>query len=367
MQKRLERLGYAVDIAFNSQQGLEKFQSHSCDVLIVDQTLPEGNGLDLVRRIAAFGSLPVTIMVTGTGNESIAVEAMKLGLSDYLAKDLEGGFLNLLPVVIENGLKQRRVRDERILLEEELALRSRIADIFLTRAEKEMYAAVLEALVKVAKSKFGVFSYLDEDGVVVLAGIITDESEKQNVFVKDCRVARQAWTATSWGLALLQKKPFYANELFAFPITREAISRSLIVPIIFQDELIGSVGVANKNADYQKQECELLENIARYIAPLLDARLKKDRQGKKRRLAEEKLHNITLKLSIKVKVMKCLRAISELFQNPRLTKDQIFQGSRFGAFRLAISPGNLCANSFERKGVSDRRLPGNPLENQFAD
>ncbi len=114
MQKRLERLGYAVDHRLRLPTGAKKFQSHSFDVLIVDQTLPEGNGLDFVRSIAAFGSLPVTIMVTGTGNESIAVEAMKLGLSDYLVKDLEGGFLNLLPVVIENGLQQRRLRDERI-------------------------------------------------------------------------------------------------------------------------------------------------------------------------------------------------------------------------------------------------------------
>ena len=37
-------------------------------------------------------------MVTGTGDEQIAVEAMKLGVSDYLVKDLEGGFVNVLPL-----------------------------------------------------------------------------------------------------------------------------------------------------------------------------------------------------------------------------------------------------------------------------
>ena len=101
----------------------KQFQSSAYDVLIVDQTLPEGNGLNLVRAIAASGPLPVTIMVTGTGNETIAVEAMKLGLSDYLVKDLEGGFLNLLPMVIDNALRQRRLRDEGDRMERELALR----------------------------------------------------------------------------------------------------------------------------------------------------------------------------------------------------------------------------------------------------
>jgi signal transduction histidine kinase len=80
----------------------------------------------LVRAIAESGPLPVTIMVTGTGNETIAVEAMKLGLSDYLVKDLEGGFINLLPVVIDNALRQRRLREEGIQMERELAQAHRL-------------------------------------------------------------------------------------------------------------------------------------------------------------------------------------------------------------------------------------------------
>jgi signal transduction histidine kinase/FixJ family two-component response regulator len=326
VEKRLEHLGYDVELAFDSKHGQKQFQSSTYDVLIVDQTLPEGNGLNLVRGIAASGSLPVTIMVTGTGNEIIAVEAMKLGLSDYLVKDLEGGFLNLLPVVIDNALHQRRLSDEGIRMEQELALRSRIADIFLASTEREMYGEVLVVLVGAMRSKYGVFGYLDEDGAMVLAGILTDETDNDNVFVKDHRVSRMAWSDSQWGLALLQKKSFPANELFAFSLTREKIVRSLIVPIVFHDELIGFIGVANKSGDYLQQECEMLDNIARYIAPLLDARLKKDRQEKKRRLAEDKLRNLTRKLSIKVKVMKCLRAISEMFQNPRLTENEIFQG-----------------------------------------
>jgi signal transduction histidine kinase/CheY-like chemotaxis protein len=326
VQKRLEREGNDVDLAFDSKHGQKQFQSTAYDVLIVDQTLPEGNGLNLVRAIAASGPLPVTIMVTGTGNETIAVEAMKLGLSDYLVKDLEGGFLNLLPMVIDNALRQRTLRDEGVRMERELALRSRIAEIFLARAEKEMYGEVLTVLVGATRSKYGVFGFLDEDEAMILAGILSDETNKDNVFVKDHRVSRMAWADSGWGLALLQRKSFSAKELFAFSLTREKIDRSLIVPIMFQDELIGFIGVANKSGDYLRQEKETLENIARYIAPLLDARLKKDRQEEKRRLAEDKLCNLARKLSIKVKVMKCLRAISELIQNPRLNENEIFQG-----------------------------------------
>ena len=126
VQKRLEQMGYAVDLAFDSKRGQKQFQSSTYDVLIVDQTLPEGNGLNLIRTIAVSDPLPVTIMVTGTGNEIIAVEAMKLGLSDYLVKDLEGGFLNLLPMVIENALDQRRLRDEGMRMRRESAQAHRL-------------------------------------------------------------------------------------------------------------------------------------------------------------------------------------------------------------------------------------------------
>lgn len=53
------------------------------------------------------------IMVTGTGNERIAVEAIKLGAGDYLVKDVEGGYLDLLPTVIERVLQQQRLVEER--------------------------------------------------------------------------------------------------------------------------------------------------------------------------------------------------------------------------------------------------------------
>jgi signal transduction histidine kinase/CheY-like chemotaxis protein len=326
VQKRLESMDYDMDIAFNSEQGLKQFQSCNYDVLIVDQTLPEGSGLEFVHKIAVPGSFPVTIMVTGTGNETIAVEAMKLGLSDYLVKDLEGGFLNLLPMVIANALDQRRLCDKGIQIEQELALRSRIAEIFLTSSEREMYGEVLNVLVGATLSKYGIFSYLDEDGAAVLAGLITDETDKDNSFVINRRVSRMVWSDGAWGRALVQNKSFLANELFAFSITHDKIERSLIVPIVFQDDLIGFIGVANKSEDYKQQECETLENIARYIAPLLDARLKKDRQEKQRRAAEEEMRNLTLKLSIKVKIMACLRAISEKIQNPQLCEDDVFQG-----------------------------------------
>jgi PAS domain S-box-containing protein len=116
----LGKRGYTVDIASDGEEGLTKYQAGSYDLLFVDQTLPVYDGLEVIRILGSNGSLPPTVMITGTGDERVAVEAMKLGAADYIVKDVEGGYLELLPSVIEKMLQQRRVLEERQQAEKEL-------------------------------------------------------------------------------------------------------------------------------------------------------------------------------------------------------------------------------------------------------
>ena len=62
--------------------------------------MPGLDGLQVLEQLAARGTFPPTIMLTGTGNERVAVEALKLGASDYVVKDIDGVYLDLLPAVI---------------------------------------------------------------------------------------------------------------------------------------------------------------------------------------------------------------------------------------------------------------------------
>lgn len=121
VQKRMKRAGYVVDVAEDGEQGVEQFRAdEDYDVLIVDQNMPVYSGLQVLEIIGESGDLPPTIMLTGTGSEETAVEAMKLGASDYVVKDAAAGFLDLLPPVIERILKQRRLVEERQRAEEAL-------------------------------------------------------------------------------------------------------------------------------------------------------------------------------------------------------------------------------------------------------
>lgn len=86
------------------------------DVAVVDYSLRDGTGMELLAVIA--DRVPV-IFVTGQGNQQVAVEAMKAGVYDYLIKDSERNYLQLLPVTIDNAISHRKAQERLRELERE--------------------------------------------------------------------------------------------------------------------------------------------------------------------------------------------------------------------------------------------------------
>ena len=129
VRRCLERAGYVVDVVQDGVAGLAACEAEDYDAVIVDQTMPGLNGLDVIHRMVERGPLPPAIMVTGTGSERIAVEAMKLGVNDYLVKDLEGGFINVLPLVVGRVVEQHRLLREKQRIEKQLVQAQRMEAI----------------------------------------------------------------------------------------------------------------------------------------------------------------------------------------------------------------------------------------------
>ncbi len=104
-----EKLSYDYDIAGSFAEGVELLSENVYQVVLTDHALGDGTGLELFEYIPK--NVPV-IFITGTGNEEIAVSAMKRGASDYLTKDINGEHLRLLPIIIENVLNAKAVETE---------------------------------------------------------------------------------------------------------------------------------------------------------------------------------------------------------------------------------------------------------------
>lgn len=109
LRQPLEEAGMVVTEALDGEQGLQLLQERQFDAVIVDQEMPMITGLEVIRRArAAQIDVPI-IMVTGAGNEEIAVEALLSGANDYLVKDTNLGYLKILPSVIHQVIREREL------------------------------------------------------------------------------------------------------------------------------------------------------------------------------------------------------------------------------------------------------------------
>ena len=84
------------------------------DLVLTDLRLPDGSGLDLLKKVREMQPAPAVVLVTGQGDEKIAVTALKTGASDYLIK--EGDYLHRLPAALTNAVAQNRLAREQAAL-----------------------------------------------------------------------------------------------------------------------------------------------------------------------------------------------------------------------------------------------------------
>ena len=81
-------------------------------MIICDYSLGDGTAFDILDLVK---DTPI-IVVTGTGNEEIAVKAWRAGAYDYLTKDLERSYLTALPITVENAIRHKKAEDKLRLL-----------------------------------------------------------------------------------------------------------------------------------------------------------------------------------------------------------------------------------------------------------
>ena len=109
MRRVLEEAAFTVVTEASAERGLAHLSSQGADCVLVDYRLLDMDGLACVREIrGARPELPI-IMVTGAGSQEVAVEAMKLGATDYVVK--HRAYLRTVPGIVRAALGRSRLGD----------------------------------------------------------------------------------------------------------------------------------------------------------------------------------------------------------------------------------------------------------------
>ena len=120
MEKRMERFGLTVDTAGTGEDGIRKFHENTYDVILVDNYLPGISGLDVLKKIHPGEFDTPLIFITSSGDERLAIEALKSGAADYMIKDPGQTYFDLLPSVMNAAFTRIRLANQNKAQEETL-------------------------------------------------------------------------------------------------------------------------------------------------------------------------------------------------------------------------------------------------------
>jgi two-component system sensor histidine kinase/response regulator len=108
-RRALARYGYPVDVAATGEEGLAKVREGDFGLVLIDVMMPDISGIELLATIHQQDPDIVCIIITGYATVELAVQAMKLGAYDFIAKPFSDD--NLL-LAVQKALEKRRLEQK---------------------------------------------------------------------------------------------------------------------------------------------------------------------------------------------------------------------------------------------------------------
>jgi len=139
---------YDVYIAEDAKAAMNLLESETFDVLLTDFRLPNEDGMNLIARAKSLPKPPICILMTAYGSEELAVDAMKHGADDYIAK----GRLQIdeLEMRIARSLKQQHLEVENVSLRKQLDAKFGLENIV---GQSPVMAEIFEIVQQVAPTR----------------------------------------------------------------------------------------------------------------------------------------------------------------------------------------------------------------------
>ena len=139
---------YDVYVAEDAKAAADLLERDNFDVLLTDFRLPNEDGLKLIARAKSLTRPPICILMTAYGSEELAVDAMKRGADDYIAK----GRLQIdeLEMRIARALRQQNLETENVSLHQQLDSKFGMENII---GESAVMKEIFEIVQQVAPTR----------------------------------------------------------------------------------------------------------------------------------------------------------------------------------------------------------------------
>ncbi|MCK4678224.1 MAG: sigma-54-dependent Fis family transcriptional regulator [Bacteroidales bacterium] len=190
---------YEVKFETDSKIGLEEALSGNYDLILLDIVMPEIDGMEILARVKEAGISSEIVIITGFADLQTAIEAMKLGASDFVSKPFTP---NELTIIVEKVIEHSALLKENIALREELNIHQGFEGIIGKSPEMEK---VFSLIKRVAPT----------DGMVLITG--------------ETGTGKEMIARAIYRLSVRKDKPFIACDCGA------------LAPTLMESELFGHV------------------------------------------------------------------------------------------------------------------------------
>ncbi|MBD2504380.1 PAS domain S-box protein [Anabaena azotica] len=264
---------YDIQEVTTVKQALTWCQQQTADVMLLDYLLPDDDGLEFLQQLRnnLNNQQSAVIMLTGVGDEAIAVNAMKNGAQDYLTKN------HLTPEILQRTI---HYAVERMLLSRQLEQSQQQQQLMSAIALRIHQSLNLEEILTAATQEVQQFLKADRvlvyqfqpdmNGTIVAESVLPEWKSVIGEQIEDCCFQQE------FENGYLQGRKTAINDIYQANLTnchlqlleKFAVKANLVVTILVANKLWGLLIVHQCSAarNWQSLELELLEQLAVQIA-----------------------------------------------------------------------------------------------------
>lgn len=261
----LSREGYQIWSAHNGFEGIELAKKHDFDLVLTDIKMPGMSGLELFQAIQRSKPDIVGIIITGYGSMEAAIEALKLGMDDFLLKPFT---LDDLRAAVAKALSRKRLEQENERLKALIPL-FQLSQTFVTVTDLDiLLKQVLQVAVQETAANFGVLMLKDEDsGHLEIRGIVTEKGAQPPS--REYEINDQlAWSALHSEQPLIWRAGPGQGSFLVSEEVNKRINTAVALPLVVKGEKIGVLGLAKEKKEqaFVRSDLELLSVLASQAA-----------------------------------------------------------------------------------------------------